>query len=68
MTFIGLMSWKKKWCNNKNLCKQKQQQTLEVAKSYETLKILKNEFDKWNMVKLEWHNVMMQMKMEKLQV
>lgn len=43
MTFIGLMTWKKRWCNNKNLYKQKQQQTLEATKFCENFE----NFEKW---------------------
>ncbi len=43
MTFVGLMTWKKRWCNNKNLCKQKQQQTFEATKFCEDFE----NFEKW---------------------
>jgi hypothetical protein len=41
---------------------------LKLQNPMKTLRTLKNELDKWKMVKLEQHTKMTQMKMEQLQV
>ncbi len=68
MTFIGLMTWKKRWCNKKNSTNKNNNKPLKLQNPMKTLRTLKNELDKWKMVKLEQHTKMTQMKMEQLQV